>query len=282
MKNSILTLSILLSFCTSIFSQDKECGTEFRKDTEEKQTELVEDNGRRFIVPVFFHVLHNNIDENVSDRNILGALETLQKDFLVTNEDIVDVPEEFKNKLGKPNIRFVLADTLPTGERTTGIRRTFTSTLEFNLKKNKMFEESPIIDPTRYLNVYICDVNTNGYYPNKLDPKLDGVVIDYQVAKQKYRTLTHETGHWLDLCHIFGCKGGNCGDDKVSDTPKQRKHSSCSRPKYPKEECSPKASVMFMNFMDYGEARYFFTEGQVVKMRQYVLKKKPLLRTEPT
>lgn len=277
MKKSILTLFVLVSLCTSAFPQDKECGTEFRTDTKEKQTELVEDYGKRFIIPVYFHVLHNNIDENVSDRNILGALESLQKDFLVTNEDIVDVPDEFKNKLGKPNIRFVLADTLPTGVRTTAIKRTFTSTREFDLKKNKMFEESPIIEPAKYLNVYICDVNTNGYYPNKRDPKFDGVVIDYQVAKQKYRTLTHEAGHWLNLSHIFG--KGNCGDDNVSDTPKQKKHSSCSRPKYPLNECG-NASVMFMNFMDYGEARYFFTKGQVEIMRQYVLKNKPLLQSE--
>ena len=36
-----------------------------------------------------------------------------------------------------------------------------------------------------------------------------------------------------------------------------------------------------MNFMDYGEARYFFTVEQVKRMRQFVLaSKKPLPQSE--
>lgn len=224
---------------------------------------------------MIFHVLYKRSEQNISDEKILAVLETLQNDFLGINADISNVPDEFKPRIGMPNIKFFLAQEVPGIEGKNGIIRKYTQVSKFNLKKNKMFAESPIINPDRYLNVYICNVNTNGYYPNSNDPDLDGIVIGYWRAEKGIRTLTHEAGHWFDLYHIF--EGGCDNKDKVDDTRAQKKHMHTC-PVYPKIEC--RNSVMFMNFMDYSCSRNFFTIGQVERMRLYISKYKPQLQRE--
>lgn len=84
-------------------------------------------------------------------------------------------------------------------------------------------------------------------------------VIDYDHG----RTLTHETGHFFGLRHIWGDDGTACsGDDYVSDTPNQGGDYSGQCPSSPRASCG--SNDMFMNYMDYTDdaCMNLFTQGQ--------------------
>jgi PKD repeat protein len=105
----------------------------------------------------------------------------------------------------------------------------------------------------------------------------DGVVIRYQnfgsadkgnfpVMQPPYnkgRTLSHETGHWFGLRHIWG--DGVCGDDFVADTPTQNNSSSgCPNTL----SCNNVTPAMVQNYMDYSNdaCMNIFTLGQKDRM----------------
>lgn len=268
MNKTILILTLLFATAHHYFSQDNECKTTDRVNYPEILNKNHTSNrNNTWNVPVIFHILYRTDTENIHDSLVLGILETLHLDFLGQNTDISSVPDEFKSLIGIPNVNFILATRLPNGDSTTGIIRKKTDRKIFKLNKRDMFDESSIINSKSYLNVYICNTNTNAFTPTENNEKHDGIIIDYTKVFKGSRTLTHEVGHWFDLRHIFG--SGNCrSSDGISDTKPQKKHLHFC-PKYPKIECG--ASIMFMNFMDYSTCRYFFTFGQVEKMRTYIL-----------
>ena len=104
----------------------------------------------------------------------------------------------------------------------------------------------------------------------------DGVVIQYtsfgsaakgnfpimQAPYNKGRTLSHETGHWLGLRHIWG--DGNCADDFVSDTPPAASASSGC----PIGRFSCGTTNMVENYMDYTNdaCMNIFTKGQKTRI----------------
>ena len=108
----------------------------------------------------------------------------------------------------------------------------------------------------------------------------DGVVIQYtsfgsaakgnfpimQAPYNKGRTLSHETGHWLGLRHIWG--DGNCADDFVSDTPPAASASSgCQVGRF---SCG--GTNMVENYMDYSNdaCMNIFTKGQKTRIQAVI------------
>ena len=165
-------------------------------------------------------------------------------------------------------------------------------------------------DPTKYFNVWIlefggADVGTLGYaqfptIPSGTNPvtdmvgyggaaNKDGVVIDYHfignigtalasasAPYNKGRTLTHETGHWLGLWHIWGDDGTACtGTDYVTDTPNQGgENYTCptSNGAVVNSGCSGTSNppgVNYQNYMDYSDDKcmVMFTAGQKARMQ---------------
>lgn len=161
-------------------------------------------------------------------------------------------------------------------------------------------------DPAKYFNVWILefgglDANTLGYaqFPtiptSTLVPisdmygyggaaNTDGVVIDYKYIGNtgtalasfpynKGRTLTHETGHWLGLWHIWGDDGGSCsGSDRVTDTPNQDSENyTCPSidGSISADACSGTSGAMYQNYMDYSDDKclVMFTYGQKLRMQ---------------
>jgi PKD repeat protein len=171
-----------------------------------------------------------------------------------------------------------------------------------------------IWDPTKYFNVWVSDGGTSGLlgyatFPpvsasstsaisssqnggasgsfgesNSSTPsQTDGVWLAHTAvgntgtaaAPYQYgRSLSHESGHWLGLRHIWG--DGTCANDFCNDTPPAAAANinltAFPSPKYPyhKGTCTstPNNSVdgeMYMNFMDYsGDAElWMFTTDQV-------------------
>ena len=82
-------------------------------------------------IPVVFHVVYNNDDENLADSVVLNQLEILKNAFRHTHPDTGSVREEFKSVVGDAEIEFVMAEKDPNGNPTNGIVRQSTSITHF-------------------------------------------------------------------------------------------------------------------------------------------------------
>lgn len=238
-------------------------------------------------IPVVFHLVYKNVNENIPDQVLVRQLEYLNRDFNGLNSDLANVPDHFKNLVGRANIRFCLASRDPSGFPTSGVVRIRTSMERIGVKEELHYTSrggSDAWDTERYLNVWIADTGENivgfGTAPGQRTEKEDGVVIhrDYLDVKGPSRTLTHEVGHYLGLFHMWN---DECKDvDFVKDTPAQEyPYYGC--PKKERGTCGNKD--MFMNFMDYTDhdCMYFFTKGQVHRMEKILAMYRPgLMRVE--
>lgn len=242
-----------------------------------------------YVIPVVFHILHLNGPENISDAQVVSALNILNRDFAKKNADTVDIIPVFKNLADSTKIQFALATKDPLGQCTSGIVHYYDTDTDWD-------DSSPTIyshtwDPTKYMNVYIVRTITLGsgfgaagytYFPGSwsIGANEDAIVVlnNYfgDVGTSNVflsRVLTHEVGHWLDLAHVFGYTNGagvNCnGDDQVNDTPTTIGHLTCPNPAIPSQyqTCTPGVSENFQNYMDYSYCSRMFTTGQGQRMQ---------------
>ncbi|MCL4130970.1 UNVERIFIED_CONTAM: hypothetical protein GTU68_023301 [Idotea baltica] len=254
--------------------------------------------GATIQLPVVVHVLHNQEDgtirnENISDAQIFSQIERINTDFAGTNDDIGNVPNQFKDFIADGDVfQFCLAQTDPEGNLTTGITRTFTEKTNFSFfaddaKKANRGGKDPWPN-CEYINFWVVPGidggSTLGYasFPQGPDAE-DGIVIGNTffgddtgtsipaIAGPYYkgRTATHELGHYFNLYHIWGddCNGASCsctGSDRVSDTPNQAGDSSGC----PVNASSCDSNDMTVNYMDYSNDRclLMFTQGQSDRM----------------
>lgn len=256
MKHPLLIIILLATFQTS-FAQIKNPA----------------DDGRKIRIPVVFHVLYSNSAENINDSFILNELTDLNVNFSATNSMTV-LDNDFRNIVGNPNIEFYLLDTLFQGSTVKGIQR--------RLKNTVANTNDLLINATTCLNVFIADQG------NASDILSQRVNLNYEDVGQNTHVLTHETGHWLGLYHIWG-KVGSCNrfkllfsshDDDIDDTPTQY---TCTELRYV-TDCPPrrklhykKHKILYNNFMDYNGCRCMFTIGQSTQMRNNIIEHKPSL-----
>ena len=155
-----------------------------------------------------------------------------------------------------------------------------------------------IWDPTKYFNVWTSDGGSSGLLGYSTFPPLnastpvfsdesvssvsttDGVWVCYTSlgntgnvsAPYNYgRTLTHESGHYFGLRHIWG--DGTCATDYCNDTPPAYEANYVPWPTTypyvdPNGTCVDNGDgEMFMNFMDYSDdaAMWMFTTDQVAR-----------------
>ncbi|HYC86635.1 MAG TPA: M43 family zinc metalloprotease [Chryseosolibacter sp.] len=249
-------------------------------------------------IPIVVHVVHNGeplgSGTNLSQAQVQAQIEVLNEDFRRKpgtrgyNDSPVGADIE---------IEFCLAYVDKNGNQMaeSGIHRYDGGQADWTRDQieNKL-KPNTIWDPNKFYNIWTvkfaaAEANLLGYaqFPDQSGlPGLneqggpaatDGVVVRYQsfgsvdkgtfpvmqAPYNKGRTLTHETGHWLGLRHIWG--DGSCAEDFVSDTPPAAGPSSGC----PVGRISCGNVNMVQNYMDYSEdaCMNIFTQGQKTRMR---------------
>ncbi len=233
------------------------------------------------VIPLVFHVVHDNGEENISDAQIFESIVQLNEDYAALNPELVDVHPNFSDLVADVGVEFRLAELDPNGEPTTGINR-IQSDLTYN-GSNIALKEMIQWDPTMYLNIWVVHSSDGGngsafaYYPADVEGSgsiYDGVVSSYWAVGRTetavwthYKILTHEVGHWANLKHTWGDESNNqssdgCSyDDEVEDTPNTIGNADCD---LEAESCGSLDNVQ--NYMDYSNCPNMFTEGQKTRM----------------
>lgn len=231
------------------------------------------------IIPIVFHIVHNNGSENVSNALIHQTVEQLNLDYNSNNADLSTIVTGFEDIIGDVKFEFRLAQYDPEGNCTTGITR-HVSDLTYT-GGDEVKEEISGWPRNSYLNVWVCKIAldlgdpsfiVNGFAPfpswvnASSDAWQDGVVIRSDAIGLNQRTLSHEVGHWSNLRHTWGNTevGTTCtGNDLVSDTPSCMGSFGGCNTSY--ESCGSLDNVQ--NFMEYSDCSRMFTQGQVTRMR---------------
>ena len=239
-------------------------------------------SGTVYKIPVVFHVVYASERDNISLAQIKDGLRVLNEDFRKLNSDLNQVRSQFQSDIADIEIEFVLAGKDPQGNCTDGVTRTLSSRA---INANNNVKQLVGWDNDRYMNVWLVRSINSGQsngtilgfssFPRRNQSiTQDGTVMRHDqlgtigTAVSDGRTLTHETGHYLNLFHPF--QGGCSGGDQVNDTPPAASANfgcnfstnSCNEPNDEKD--------MIENFMDYADCAYMFTKGQRTRMRNVV------------
>lgn len=241
------------------------------------------------IIPIVFHIIHQYGEENISDEQVLSALQVLNEDFRDNNPNRADLVVDFQGLEGDAMMQFALPTLDPDGNPTTGIERIYDPAFEYG--DDFLMQATYNWPRDKYLNIYVVKyAHSDGYaayslYPSTVDknPELDGVVLSHWACGttgtaiwSHYRVISHEVGHWANLIHTWGDRYAvgdtkSCRtDDRVDDTP------NCiglrgSDPLAGPDGCNMKYEScqtldMIQNHMDYSFCPIVFTLGQCVRM----------------
>lgn len=181
---------------------------------------------QKFIIPVVFHVFHNNGSENLSDAQINSIIANLNKYYSADPSVVGGVRPIFTDIIANTNFEFRLAKKDPNGNCTNGIVRV--QTPETN-KATQEIKKLSTWDTKRYMNIWSAATIYSGgrvvggfaQFPfGDNSATTDGLLIDAQQSLAG-NTVSHEIGHCMGLFHPFnGSESDSCSDgDGVFDTP---------------------------------------------------------------
>ena len=234
-------------------------------------------------IPVVFHIMYYDEQDNISDAQIQSALTILNQDMRRLNPDTANLRAVFKSSAADLEVEFVLAKIGPNGECSNGINRRWNIN---SLAANNNIKSSLSWPNTKYLNVWVVrGINLAGTaagtivlgysaFPyNGIPGTQDGIVIRHDqlgsigtAQGERHRTLTHEVGHYLNLFHTF--QGGCAFGDQCADTPPVAASSSgCNSTQNTCTVDLPDLPDMIENYMDYSSNQCMNTFTQNQKSR---------------
>jgi PKD repeat protein len=270
-----LAYILMSAFSFVSYAQDNWCGTDakleaaYEANPSLKQSiaehmsrmheiGVVSDRTDSLIIPVVFHVIHDNGIGNISYAQIQDAMRMLNEDFNRLNADSVDTRNTsdapFVPVAANMKICFELAKLDPNGNCTDGVERRNSAAGTYNGEDNtsKSFNGGGLDawNRSRYFNIWVVNNiatsgtgTTLGYaqFPYFGNASTYGVIIRHDrvgtigTAVSGDRTLTHEVGHCFGLFHTFqdgcGSNNSNCtnsGDYCCDTPPVDQAHWSCS------------------------------------------------------
>jgi hypothetical protein len=221
-------------------------------------------------IPLVVHMVYHSASDSVSVAQILSQIKILNNDYTRQNADTVNTPAAFKSVAAAPMIKFCLAQRDPNGNATTGIEYKKSTTVSWSSNdavKSASTGGLNAWDPTRYFNIWVCDMQLSGLlayaeYPTSTVSNNYGCVVTYNcfgdtlkavAPYNKGRVATHEIAKCFNLIDIWGTKSSpSCTDsDLCTDTPNQAGLTG-GCPTFPvTDSCTTTApGIMFMNFMD--------------------------------
>ncbi|MGB3946939.1 MAG: M43 family zinc metalloprotease [Bacteroidia bacterium] len=229
-----------------------------------------------YTIPVVFHIIHQGGAENISDAQVMDAVDVLNQDFRKLNATAANTVSQFQSIAADCEIEFKLAQKDPVGACTNGIDR-IASSLTNNADDDSKLNPWPV---NKYLNIWVVKtIGSSGvagyaYFPGTAFPATtDGILIlsNYigsigTSTPTRSHALTHEVGHYLSLYHTWGGTndpGVDCGgSDLVNDTPPTEGWTSCN---LNGATCGNTIDNV-QNFMDYSYCYTMFTAGQKQRM----------------
>ena len=260
-----------------------------------------------YTIPIIFHII--NRGEAVGTSPNLSAASITQQ-LLQLNKDFANLSNSQYGVSANTGIQFVLAknDTLgnplaePGINRINSISKGWTSYITTGWTTTYVdatVKPGSIWQATKYYNVWLIPSITNGVstllgyatFPglstlsglnNSETSATAGVVVATGSVGSSFspngcgnsyglgKTLSHETGHFFGLRHIWG--DANCGDDFCGDTPVHFT-SNTGVPSHPKSNSCGTADEMFENYMDYTDDIVLntFTSNQADRMQTVML-----------
>jgi len=259
-----------------------------------------------YSIPTVFHVIHNGGPENISNEQILAALDQ-------ANAQLAGAYGGYNTR-----IRLELATINPMGHclqepAIIRIEPDPASSLTSDISSSDVANEIEVKnlsrwDPSRYLNIWVvrsftpstAEIAGMARFPEMATWETDGIVVRHSnlgntgtASGNVINTLVHELGHYLGLYHVWGKDFLEAGDspcyncdsggsiatgDMVCDTnPCCRELYSANNCSAPTDYCSEAyscnvtVSYPIENFMSYVHScQNRFTEGQALRMHYYL------------
>ena len=240
--------------------------------------------GGNYVIPVVFHIIHNNGPENIGDAQIEDAVRVLNEDFNKLNVDWPNVRPEFLGIVADVGFTLRLAQKDPSGNCSKGITRTISELTNDGTQDMKDLIQWP---RNKYLNIWVCAyadgaagyTQTPGSVSSAWAAPADGIVVLHTYtgsigtsSLSRSRTLTHEVGHWINLRHCWGPTNtpgdpDNCSsDDNVGDTPNTEGWVNCN---LLGATCGSVIDNV-ENYMEYSYCGKMFTNGQRTRMHSAI------------